>query len=539
LNTLGRSASCTLVIQSSGVSKEHAHIEVIGDKIFVTDLGSRNGTLVNGTRIQRHRLQVGDKLGIYDIIFDVNLAANMTSQHYTDAPVTNHRPTQASTNNPGWSNQPPPPDFSNDELMNGYYSPKIGTGNPAEQAQSPSEPESQIRGNNISDYIHHYIENVAMPAIYRLIELTDFRVVVAIFVALTIILTSALSTIIMLQVSKDSIVTEAKRRTATLANMLQEMNRAAIASSQNSALDVTRVAKEEGVTEALIVATDGQIIAPPIKAGTFSKNTFVAQAIRSDRSLTDRIDNSAVGSSVPVYVYNQNIGRQIVQAYAVVIYELDALAADDSQFVILFVKTLLLAALFGLIIWYFLVRITEYPIESINRQIDKALRNGQGQTDTAVLLRPLKFLVDNINSALSRTSLSGHNDQNAIVYSDRDSESQNLVQLIGLPALILDGQEDIIKYMNQQFETVTGLSFANLQRQPLGAITDQALKLSLQDLVARSRQQPHLIANDVLDFAGENYELCVQAVHGEKGIAYYIVLLQPPPSEQVQEAGGF
>jgi hypothetical protein len=249
----------------------------------------------------------------------------------------------------------------------------------------------------------------------------------------------------MLQVSKDSIVTEAKRRTATLANMLQEMNRAAIASSQNSALDVTRVAKEEGVTEALIVATDGQIIAPPIKAGTFSKNTFVAQAIRSDRSLTDRIDNSAVGSSVPVYVYNQNIGRQIVQAYAVVIYELDALAADDSQFVILFVKTLLLAALFGLIIWYFLVRITEYPIESINRQIDKALRNGQGQTDTAVLLRPLKFLVDNINSALSRTSLSGHNDQNAIVYSDRDSESQNLVQLIGLPALILDGQEDIIK----------------------------------------------------------------------------------------------
>ncbi|MGE0633524.1 MAG: FHA domain-containing protein, partial [Pseudobdellovibrionaceae bacterium] len=47
-NIIGRNSSADILISSNGVSKDHAEITVLQDKILVTDLNSRNGTFVNG-----------------------------------------------------------------------------------------------------------------------------------------------------------------------------------------------------------------------------------------------------------------------------------------------------------------------------------------------------------------------------------------------------------------------------------------------------------------------------------------------------------
>lgn len=63
--TLGRSHYCTVVIDSATASREHAAIRLTGDRVELTDLGSRNGTAVNGTKIaQPVQLQVGDIITI-------------------------------------------------------------------------------------------------------------------------------------------------------------------------------------------------------------------------------------------------------------------------------------------------------------------------------------------------------------------------------------------------------------------------------------------------------------------------------------------
>lgn len=50
--TLGRdSGSCELVIDDPSVSRRHVRIELAGDRLQVTDLGSKNGTLLDGTRL--------------------------------------------------------------------------------------------------------------------------------------------------------------------------------------------------------------------------------------------------------------------------------------------------------------------------------------------------------------------------------------------------------------------------------------------------------------------------------------------------------
>ena len=62
--TLGRSASCDVVLDSKRASRSHAVIELEGPRVFITDLHSLNGTLVNGELIGRHLLAHGDAIEI-------------------------------------------------------------------------------------------------------------------------------------------------------------------------------------------------------------------------------------------------------------------------------------------------------------------------------------------------------------------------------------------------------------------------------------------------------------------------------------------
>lgn len=66
---VGRLAECSIVLDNElGASRRHASFAVVDQDVFVTDLGSLNGTLVNGVEIkEKSRLSDGDIL-----VFDKN-----------------------------------------------------------------------------------------------------------------------------------------------------------------------------------------------------------------------------------------------------------------------------------------------------------------------------------------------------------------------------------------------------------------------------------------------------------------------------------
>jgi hypothetical protein len=68
---VGRSRECDLRIADGNASRRHAEIVQEGATYFVLDLGSTNGTDVNGRRITREKLADGDRItiGATDIIF--------------------------------------------------------------------------------------------------------------------------------------------------------------------------------------------------------------------------------------------------------------------------------------------------------------------------------------------------------------------------------------------------------------------------------------------------------------------------------------
>ncbi|HSR33952.1 MAG TPA: FHA domain-containing protein [Anaerolineae bacterium] len=62
---IGRDERCDLVVPDRQVSRHHAHIRIEGNGYILKDLGSKNGTFVNGRELKEaHVLQDGDEIQI-------------------------------------------------------------------------------------------------------------------------------------------------------------------------------------------------------------------------------------------------------------------------------------------------------------------------------------------------------------------------------------------------------------------------------------------------------------------------------------------
>jgi hypothetical protein len=68
---IGRSRDCDIQLADANVSRRHAELRQEGTSYWVVDLGSTNGTEVNGKRVKRAKLDDGDRitLGSTDLTF--------------------------------------------------------------------------------------------------------------------------------------------------------------------------------------------------------------------------------------------------------------------------------------------------------------------------------------------------------------------------------------------------------------------------------------------------------------------------------------
>jgi hypothetical protein len=71
---IGRLPECAVVLGDPNVSRRHAEVRHVGDAVVVTDLGSTNGTKVNGTPVREQHLASGDEItvGSTTLIFELS-----------------------------------------------------------------------------------------------------------------------------------------------------------------------------------------------------------------------------------------------------------------------------------------------------------------------------------------------------------------------------------------------------------------------------------------------------------------------------------
>jgi hypothetical protein len=76
---IGRSSDLDMVLVEDMVSRKHAKIATAGQQIVIQDLGSTNGTFVNGEKVKKVRLKEGDRILIGTSIIKL-VAVNAENQ---------------------------------------------------------------------------------------------------------------------------------------------------------------------------------------------------------------------------------------------------------------------------------------------------------------------------------------------------------------------------------------------------------------------------------------------------------------------------
>lgn len=70
---IGRNPVCEFVLTDGQVSRRHCQLEAVNGQVILTDLGSRNQTLLNGKPINRALVKPGDEIVIGETVLEVRV----------------------------------------------------------------------------------------------------------------------------------------------------------------------------------------------------------------------------------------------------------------------------------------------------------------------------------------------------------------------------------------------------------------------------------------------------------------------------------
>lgn len=544
-NLVGRSPQCEVKILSQGVSKEHCEIHVYKEKIMIVDLRSSNGTFVNGVRIQNGIIRLGDKISIHDVLLDIMATPDIRPQTRSPQTTQGAPAPLAVGPHPYSQSQPPyslpnpmyPPGFQGNAALNmqpQMMDPQM-MGMPSPSAMMP--PESTPSSGNammtqgffkgLSSNFQDYMERVALPGVYKLAQWADFKMILAGFIAVFIFSVTLLSMFPMMQITKDSIMAESMRRASSLAKTMAEVNQQNILQGNFTAMSTHLAETEEGVKQAFIIQqSDGMIVAPASRAGRTPDIAFVHKARKEPKSSVAVIDSNTIGASYPIGLYDPNTGEPSVKAHAVVIYDVSSLAFDTGRAISLFMQTLLIASLVGLLIFYFMYHLIEYPVRVLNDKLDLALREKSDNIALDFQFPIFQNLVGNVNSLLTRVLHGSSEMQSSHAGSGKEGEAENLVQLMMLPCAAIHSMGHIIS-CNSRFEQFARSTKDQIQGQQISALGDISLQQNIEHLLKKTKENPYSIHSDQLEFSGQPCHIHCQAFTTQGQIDYFMIVITP------------
>lgn len=533
-NIFGRGSHCDVKILSVGISKEHCEIHVYKDKVMLVDLKSSNGTFVDGVKIQQSIIKLGSKLSLFDIIMDIIPTPEIRPQSRSQVQAEKGLPARINPSN-------------HNSMQSGALALKISPENspmiqfPQMQGQtdvySGLNPSSDLKSESnhapkleltIKEKIDGYIENVVMKSIYQAVNIFPFHQVLLGFIILFVFIVTTLSIIPLSTITEESNLLEASKRARSVARTLAILNQSALATDQLSNLSVAEALKEDGITEAIIVSQlDGSIVAPSEAVGREIAKPMISQIRREQRAMDMKVDSKTIGASQPIGVYDLNTGETKVKYHAVVFYNVSNLNVDDGRFISLFMQTLIMASLFGLVLHFVFSKLIQYPLVSLNNQIDQALKDKVDRTEVFFDYPVFQQTVANVNLLLSRVSQNqGSNDSMMISSGQRELEFVHIVEMLDQAAFSLTAEGKFIA-VNSLFEEIAQMNKNDLLQQHFSELTDPALMQNIESLIARAETSPFEKHSDRIPFSQFECEISLQAcLSSQSKPEYYFIVLK-------------
>ena len=497
-NSLGRDSSCDIPFPIEGVSKKHLTITVTDDVVYVQDMGSANGTFLNGKMIKRATAKGGDKIALPNAI--LQLVHVVEKKVVIKKKVANTREREESI----------------DDLLNG------GT------------PPASLVGK-----IFWLFKYKIMPAIHGINQEYEWKVLLAIFTIGFALITISLTIFPVLQDSKEVLVTEIANRGAHYAEEIGRMNAAALEQKNLERIDTTFLDSEEGVVSYELFDLEGRIVRPISRLNEYTNDPFSVQtrewfAVNKNSKVKKQLlENSQIGIGKIILAYNTRTGTPEAVGIIAIRFAPRTLAVEATKSSKLYIESLITSFLVAILYFGVVYYLTLRPIEEIRYQTEEALRGKRRNIDSKLLFEELNPVRNAINTGLQRIR-ELQRDESEVDPNDIESDDAYVSTLVEFmlgaqgPVIVLNSSKNLIK-LNTQAEDICGIRLSMSEGMNILDITkERGFAATLIELCDNSANNSGTSQQGHYELQGKQFEIFVTSLMGKDGFAkgFYIAFVK-------------
>ncbi len=498
-NTLGRDSSCDIHFPVEGVSKRHLSISVADDGLYVSDLGSANGTFLNGKIIKKSAGKGGDKIGLPNSI--LQLVYVQEKKIIVTKKVNNQRETEEVL----------------DDILSG--------GTPPE---------------NLVSKIFWLFKYKIMPLVHGINQEYEWRVLLAIFTAAFALVTITLTIGPVLQDSKSVLMNEIKIRGAHYADEISRTNTKALEQKALERVDTSFLdgTGQDGVESYELIDLDGRVLRPMSRLNEYTNDTVTVQIKEwfnnpKNKNVKDAriisLEDGKIGIGKQIFIYDPKTGTQESVGIIAIRFAPTTLTAEASKSARLYLESLVTSLLVGILFFGVVYYLTLRPIEELKFQIEEGLRGKRRSVESKLLFEELNPVRNAVNTSLQRIR-ELQRDESDIDPNDVESDSSYINTLLEFlagaagPIMILNSEKNLIK-LNTQAEDVCGIRLSMSEGQNILDITkERGFAATLIELCDNSANNGGTSQSGAYELQGKPYMVYVNSIMGKDGFAkgFYI-----------------
>lgn len=496
-NIAGREAGSAIHLSVPGISKKHFSITVTGDVSYIKDLGSSNGTFVNGKLVKQGTLVSGDKIALPDLILQV--------VHVKEKKVFIQKQTVVAA------------EASIEQILAGGTPP---TALPAKLL-----------------WIFRY---KLMPLVYGINQEYEWRVLFAILLSVFVALTIAFSIFPVLQDSSQILQSEIERRGTHYADDIARLNARALEQKNLDRVDTAFLEKEDGVYSYELFDLDGRIVRPLGQLNDYISDPFSVKArewAQNDKN-KDRLvyklklDEGQIGIAKKIQAYDARSGSFENVGIIAIKFAPKSLAVEAAKNSKAYLEALSTSAIIAIIFFGIIYYLTTRPLEEMKLQIEEATRGKLKELESKHLMREIEPLRSTINSLLQRVRELQHDPlaQEDTIEEDGPYISQlaEFLKGAGVPGLVLDSQKQIQK-VNTEAEDLTGIrESASVGVNIIDVAREKGFAGTVIELCENTAKNNGELHSGEYELGGHNYKINVCAIVGKDTFAkgFYVTFVR-------------
>lgn len=498
-NTIGRSQDSDHVIAVEGISKKHLQITVNGETAFAQDLGSSNGTLVNGKIIKKVTLKDGDKIALPNVILQI--------VYVLEKKVIVKKKVLKSGEDDEYE------DLDAVEPM------------PASLVAKPL----------------WIFKNKIMPIIYSFNEQYEWAALLGILTFIFISINITLTILPVLRDSKTLLIKEIALRGKQYAAEVDRLNNVFL---RDKNLDQVYTGflegdDAEGVQSYKLFDVEGRVYRPVSLLNTIVADPFSVEAQKfyrieknQDREIVHDLGNNTIGIARAIKAHDKTLGRDVVVAIVAINFSPSSLTREASNNSKAYLESLITSGIVAIIFFGFIYFMTVRPMEDMRNQIEKVLRGRQKELESRTLFKEINPLRNTINSILSRIKELQNTESGDVQDLEDDGPYVRSLKefMAGAqgPVMILNS-EKIIQHINPEGEDLIGIrENASSGQSLLDTARDQGFAATVIDLCDRSANNEGVNEKENYEIGGKDVQVNVVAMIGKDRFAkaFYITFVR-------------